>query len=161
MDKVSQISTISGVTDETGLTPIQQKAVMLLISGKNYTEVANELQIDRKTLYNWFEKISFQAYYNLQMSEIKATVSNGLLSTYSDAIQAIKDSLNSENEAVKLKAAFWLIEHFKEMTVGETNPVKMIKNVCTTNDLIFDIDFGANFNETKYKKLLSENGLNK
>lgn len=162
IDKIQQNSTLSGVevaNEETGLTPLQEKAVLLLISGKNVTEVANELQIDRSTLYNWIDKIPFKAFYNKQRKEINDIITNGLLSLYNEAIKAVKDGLKSLNGSVKLKAAFWLIERLESQSIGETDPRKMINNVCT-GIAIDGLDLGISFDEAKYKQLCRENNIN-
>lgn len=159
VNKNQQNSTLSGVDIanlETGLTPLQEKAALLLVSGKNITEVSNDLNIDRGTLYKWFEKIPFKAFYNKQCKEIKDNIENGLMGLYNDSIQAIKEGIKSNNEMIKLKTAFWLIEKLTSQTIGETDPRKMIKNECT--GIIID-DWGISFNEEKYKTLLKENGL--
>lgn len=160
LNKIEQNSTfpdIEVVNNETGLTPIQERAIILLVSGKNITDVSNELNIDRGTLYNWFDRIAVKAYYNRLCNEIKENIQNGLLGMYNEAIQAIGDSLKSDNETIKLKTAVWLIEQFKGLTIGETNPKQMIKNACM--ETTTDVDWGISLNESKYKLLLKENGL--
>jgi transposase-like protein len=52
------------VNTETGLTPLQEKAVSLIVNGKSYSDTAKELKIDRSTLYAWSNRINFQAYGN-------------------------------------------------------------------------------------------------
>ena len=157
MDKIQQNSTNLELIDNTGLTPLQQKAVALLISGKSITEVSNELQIYRGTLYNWFDKLTFKAYYNKQCNEVKNDTFNGLMGIYADSVKAIKDCINSKNEAIRLKTATWLIEQLSSVTIGETDPIEMIKKACIVNN--WDIEIGTSFDEYKYKLLLKENGL--
>ena len=157
MDKKQQNSTNLENIDNTGLTPLQQKAVSLLVCGKSITEVSNELQIDRGTLYNWFDKISFKAYYNKQCNEIKTDTFNGLMGIYADSIKAIKDSINSNNQTLRFKAAIWLIEQLNNIPFDETDPIEMIKKECIVNN--WDIEIGTSFDENKYKLLLKENGL--
>jgi hypothetical protein len=159
VNKNQQNSTLSGVevsNSETGLTPLQEKAVLLLVNGKNMTDVSNELEIDRGTLYNWFDKIPFKAFYNKQCKEIKDTISNGLMGLYNKAVEAIQDSIKSDNEAVKLKAAFWLIDRLEAQSIGETTPREMIKKLCTHNNWIVDTN---TLDEAKYKQLCRENNI--
>ena len=58
---------------------------------------------------------------------MKTSVSNGLIGLYSDAVQAISDSLQSKNEAIRLKSAIWLVKQSKELTFGDTDPKLMIE----------------------------------
>jgi DNA-binding CsgD family transcriptional regulator len=154
LSRIKQNSTPEVINRETGLTPLQEKAVSLLVTGENFTEVAINLNIDRGTLYNWFEKITFKAYYNRLCSEVKTNVQNNLFGLYSDAMKAIETSLKSDNETIKLKAAFWLLEKLEAQKIDETSPQNMIRGYC--NNLSFDFD---NFDEVKYKKLCKENGI--
>jgi len=159
INKIQQNSTLTEVeviNKQTGLTPIQEKAVLLLVSGKNITDVSTELNIDRGTLYNWFEKLTFKAYYNKLCSEVQTTVQNGILGLYNEAIQAIQSSLKSDNEAIKLKTAFWLIERLEAKNIGATDPREILRNKCTTSTVEWDLN---TFDEEKYKRLCKENGL--
>ena len=52
------------VNTETGLSPLQEKAVGLIVNCKSYSDTAKELKIDRSTLYAWSNRINFQAYYS-------------------------------------------------------------------------------------------------
>jgi hypothetical protein len=160
LNRNEQISTISDVeisNENTGLTPIQEKAISLLISGKNITDVSNEINIDRGTLYNWFQKPTVKAYYNMLCLEVKENVQNGLLGLYKEAIQTIESSLKSDNESVKLKAAFWLIERLEDKKIEETDPRIIIRKMCSSLSMEWDL---TTFDEVKYKNLCKENGLN-
>jgi hypothetical protein len=152
----STVSGIEGINTETGLTPLQEKAALLLVSGKNITEVSIELSIDRGTLYKWFDKIPFKAYYNKQCKEVKDSIENGLMGLYNDSIQAIKEGIKSNNEMIKLKTAFWLIEKLTSQTIGETDPREMIKKQCTHNNFIVDME---TLNKDKYQQMCMENNL--
>ena len=152
----STLSKVEGINSETGLTPLQEKAALLLVSGKNITEVSNELSIDRGTLYKWFEKIPFTAFYNKQCKEVKDNIENGLMGLYNDSIQAIKESIKSNNEMIKLKTAFWLIEKLSNQNIGETDPREIIKKQCTHSDYIVDL---YKLNEVEYMQLCKENNI--
>jgi len=76
------------------------------------------------------------------------------MSLYNSAIQVIKEDMKSNNEAVKLKAAFWLIEKITSQNIGETNPREIIKKQCTYSDCLIDL-YGLD--EVKYKQMCREN----
>ncbi len=145
------------INKETGLTPLQEQAVVLLLSGNNVTAVSKTLKIDRSTIYHWQQKENFQAFYNNLQQQIKFETETGLMGMFDEAIQTIRSCLTSDNESVRLKAALWLIEEIKSKKIGETDPRVLIKGKCMEDSL--GIDWGSHLNEDKYKRLLKENNL--
>lgn len=57
------------------------RAVELLLAGRTYAEVANELQISPSTLYQWRQRPEFQA----QFAEARAATREGLTGQLADA----------------------------------------------------------------------------
>ena len=106
------------VNEDTELSPLQEKAVYLLASGKSITETANELKTDRATLYNWQKQLEFEAFYNKVRYELQLQTKNELLNLYSTAMITIKNCLQSENENIKLKTAIYIVEHIKDYDTG-------------------------------------------
>ncbi|MFO7830171.1 MAG: phBC6A51 family helix-turn-helix protein [Bacteroidales bacterium] len=140
-----------------GLIEKQIQAVEMLIAGKNQNEIAQELEIDRTTLYNWRKKLPFQAYYNKLLNEIKENTKESVLSLHETAIQKVKDVLENGNANAKLKAAFYIIDKVNELTVGESDLREMIKKKCTFSELE---DWNLNkLDEDKYNQLCKENGI--
>ena len=140
----------------SGLSPIQEKTIILLLSGKSITDIAKELNVDRTTIYSWQEKETFQAYYSFLAKKIKIETEGNLFGMYHDAIQAVKDSLLSNNESIKLKSALWLIDKIEKLEIGETNPRKLIKSKCMDTTLVWDPGY---LNEDKFLRMLKENNL--
>lgn len=52
-------------TLESGLTPIQEQAAIMLASGENITSVSEKLNLNRSTIYQWQQKITFQCFFQL------------------------------------------------------------------------------------------------
>ncbi|MCH7928626.1 MAG: hypothetical protein IID03_11725 [Candidatus Dadabacteria bacterium] len=111
----------NGVCKETELTPLQEKAVYLFAGGKNVTDTAKELQTDRATLYYWQKQPEFEAFYNKVRGEYKEQAKNELINLFSQALNTIKDCLQSKNENVKLKTAIYILEQTKDFGIGHTN----------------------------------------
>ena len=145
----------------SGLTPLQEQAATLLASGKNISEVAEELSLNRGTIYQWQQKITFQCYFNFQRQEAKDTLKNGLFSLYNEALEAIKGCLSSENETIKLKAATYIIQKIEENPMGETDIKEVLKGQATRIESDFPIINAERevFDEKEYKRLLIENGV--
>ncbi len=143
----------------TGLTPQQEKAAVLLASGNTITETAKKLNVIRSTVYEWAEKANFKAYYNSLIKDIRERSENALFGMIDEAHKAIRESLKSKNESVKLKAALSIIDRVKTVEIGETDPIKLIKQQCTYHSS-FNIDFGdTEFDERRFEKLMQENNL--
>ena len=139
-----------------GLSPAQEKAIVLLLSGKSITDISRELNVDRTTIYLWQEKETFQAYYNFLAKKIKIETEGNLLGIYNDAIQVVKDSLHSDNESIKLKSALWLIDRIDNQEIGEPNPIELIKSKCMESTLDWNTE---SLNEEKFSKMIQENNL--
>jgi len=114
---------------DTELTPVQERAIYLLVSGKSITDVAKEINTDRGTIYNWFMLLEFQAFNNRVRAELKTQCTNELLSLHTQALQTIKDILKSDNEALKLKTAIFILQNVNEFQTGLTSK-KSIEDSC-------------------------------
>lgn len=120
-DKNQQYRTASG------LTPIQEQAAILMASGERITAIAERLHLNRSTIYEWLDVLTFQCFYNKQCEIVKEKLKAGLFGLQKEAIEAIKGSLQSDNPAIKLKAAIWLVERLSNAFVGETDPIPIIR----------------------------------
>lgn len=140
---------------ETGLTSTQEEAVKMLMAGDSVATIADKLKVSESTLYKWQETLTFQCYYNKQCKNAKANLKDSLLAMYEKALSAIKSSMESDNEMVKLKTATWLIEKISTFSYGNGNPVGVIRERCYEENAWSE----PTFNEEKFQKLLAENGL--
>ena len=150
-------------TFRSGLTPIQEKAAIMLANGDSVTLVAESLNINRTTIYQWQQKVTFQCYFNIQKIEVTQNLQNGLAALYQDAIKAVKDVLNSENEAMRLKAAMVVISKVENTSIGETDAKEIFKQQATETKYPFiSEDFQKPeevLDKQQYHQLLKENGL--
>ena len=159
MDKTKQKST--ELTLVTGLTPQQEQAAMLLASGESVTDVASVVNVNRATIYLWQQKINFKCFYNQQCKIIQDNIKNGLCGLYDEALQAIRSSLQSNNDLLRLKAAVYVISKVEMIDSSQRNPEQVIRRLCTHtesavdwNDLQREV-----FDEEKYKEMMKDNGL--
>ena len=134
-----------------GLNATEERAVSLMLSGKSVTEVANALSVDRSTLYSWMDKPTFQAYHNRLVKDIRENTKQSLLSLYNDALKVIKESLNSKDERIKTKSAFWLVNRIEPTQFGETGPREVIRQQCTSPMLT---DWSTSFDETALQTVM-------
>lgn len=164
MEKTNNIQQKITEIQESGLTPIQEQTAILLASGKSITEVSETLNINRTTIYQWKNKVTFQCFFNFQRAESKELLRNGLFALYEDAFNVIKESLSSDNPnpTTRLKAAMWIIQKVDSSIIGNTDPRKVLQKACTTKEKLFSWDEDEEkevFDTDKYQKLLKENDL--
>jgi hypothetical protein len=129
----SDVSTTSSPV--TGLTPQQEQAAALLITGKGVNGVADELGVHRSTLWTWRKLPTFRAYYNGLLSNVKHEVAEGLYGMYHDAIGTLRHILTSESAGAALKAAVYIIEQVQRAKEGETDPREIIKKECEQDEI--------------------------
>ena len=146
------------VSPTTGLTPQQEQACILLASGESYTTVAERLGINRGTLYKWQDSLPFRCFYNKQCSDYKSEVKNALLGLHNEAVATVRELLHTGGEAIRLKAAIWLLEKVEAVEVGATDIRAKLKEQHTTSTVLDIWDSGV-LDERAYKRALKEYGL--
>lgn len=146
------------VSSVTGLTPTQERACSLLASGAKTAEVAQQLDVPEKTLYLWQKQTTFVCYYNKQRSVIKDAAVQSLFGLMDEAVTAIRESLNSTNESVRLKAASYIIDKLQNVEVGKTDIVEAVRAEATYTDTGWEIGESV-FHESEYRDRLKELGV--
>lgn len=147
------------ISSVTGLTPTQERACSLLASGAKTAEVAQELDVPEQTIYLWQKQTTFVCYYNKQRSVIKNAAVQSLFGLMDEAVTAIRESLNSTNESVRLKAASYIIDKLQNIEVGKTDIIEAVKAEATYSDT-GGWDIAENvFHESEYMDRLQELGV--
>ena len=142
------------VSEATGLTPTQEEACTLLASGSSVTDVATKLDVSRTAIYQWQRQTTFKVYFNKQRSVIQSATLQGLFGMATEAITAIRDSLHSEDEKVRLKAATYIVDKLQGIEIGQTDIIKAIEGEATKN-----IWGNVEADPDEYKHLCSEYGV--
>lgn len=144
---------------QTGLTEQQEQAARLLVGGMDFDECANTLGIGLDLLHSWQPKVTFKAYFNRLQADRQQHARQFLPSLYKEALEAMRECLKSDNQAVKLKTAMFLIDKLDKKQIGETDAREILKAECTyKNTLGLDFDL-PHFHDKQYKLLLKENNL--
>lgn len=147
------------VSSVTGLTPTQERACSLLASGAKTAEVAQKLDVPEQTIYLWQKQTTFVCYYNKQRSVIKNAAVQSLFGLMDEAVTAIRESLNSTNESVRLKAASYIIDKLQNVEVGKTDIIEAVKAEATYSDTEgWGITENV-FHESEYRDRLQELGV--
>lgn len=142
---------------KTGLTPVQEQTAILLASGENITSVAEKLNLNRSTIYQWQEMLTFQCFFNQQKQDIQEMMRCEIFSLGEMALKTLKDCLNSDNESVKLKASLAILEKIESASIGITNARDELRKMATYDPMEWVAE--KRFDEDEYEKLLKENGL--
>lgn len=148
--KATEMADVPEVNTQTGLTPIQEQAAILLASGDSFTAVAEKVSVNRSTLYKWQMQITFQCFFNQQCNDYKNNLKNGLFGLANEALSAIRDCLHSDNEATRLKAAMWVTDKVELSEIGKSDVREAVKDKHITSSLNDWGDF-SNFDEKGYK----------
>lgn len=143
------------VSSITGLTPVQERACSLLASGVKTKDVAQQLDVPEQTIYLWQKQNTFVCYYNKQRSVIKDAAVQSLFGLMDDAVTAIRESLNSSNENVRLKAATYIVDRLQGLEMGNTDIIEAVRNEATYTDGWG----GETFHESEYREKLKELGI--
>ena len=147
------------VSSVTGLTPTQERACSLLASGAKTADVAQQLDVPEESIYLWQKQTTFSCYYNKQRSVIKNAAVQSLFGLMDEAVTAIRESLNSTNESVRLKAASYIIDKLQNVEVGKTDIVEAVKAEATYSDTDrWGITENV-FHENEYRDRLQELGV--
>lgn len=147
------------VSSVTGLTPTQERACSLLASGAKTAEVAQKLDVPEQTIYLWQKQTTFVCYYNKQRSVIKNAAVQSLFGLMDEAVTAIRESLNSTNESVRLKAASYIIDKLQNVEVGKTDIVEAVRAEATYSDTEGWGIAENVFHEREYRDRLKELGV--
>ena len=154
MDKIQQKTTKSV---ETGLSSIQEQTAILLASGESITAVAEKMNVNRSTIYQWQTMLTFQCFFNQQKKDIREELKSGIFMLGDMAMNTLKDCLHSENEQVRLKASLAILEKIENATIGDCDARAILKEKATYDD---ELNWGSAYlHEEEYQKLLNENGL--
>ena len=125
---------------EQNLPPKHEQFVALLIAGKNYRDIAAELEVNRATLTAWRNLETVQARYNQLVTEIKDDLESGLISLYAESVKTVRECLGSASDQTRLKTALWLIERAEQLEPGTTDPAALVRQKHTTTTGPFDAD---------------------
>lgn len=151
MEKKVQINSV------TGLTATQEKACSMLASGEPVEAVAKEINVPEQTLYLWQKQKTFKCYYNKRRSIIRDVAAQSLFALANEAVRAVRDSLNSTNESVKLKAATYILEKLQDVEVGTTDIIEAVKAEATYTET--DLFTGGYLHRDEYERNLEKLGI--
>jgi len=77
------------------LKPIQQRALSLLISGKNISSTAKELEINRQAIYEWLQDELFHKVYELWQRKLMVETYHKQKELYEKALRGLDTLLSN------------------------------------------------------------------
>lgn len=98
------------------LTALQSSAVSLIAAGKTYTEVAEALKVDRKTLWTWRkDNPAFNEAVEQTLAAFRDEVASGLVQSGRKAMDTLAAlAERAEDEGIRLKAATELLNRIDD-----------------------------------------------
>lgn len=112
---------------ETGLTPRQERAALLLTSGRSVQEIADELGLHRSTLWAWRRLETFQAHLNALKAALRLSAEEGLLALQEEALAALRRVMSGGNDGAALKAATYVLAAARETRVGSAEARELVR----------------------------------
>ncbi|MDD2541057.1 MAG: phBC6A51 family helix-turn-helix protein [Desulfuromonadaceae bacterium] len=105
----------------------KQRAIQLLLEGKAVVQVAEEIGVDRTTVYRWLKEPSFIAERNRQANELRDAAQSRLRALISKSVDVVERQL----EAGNLKAALAVLKSTGMMALDkpdtETDEGRLVK----------------------------------
>lgn len=143
-----------------GLSPQQEQAALLLVSGQSVQETADQLGVHRTTLWHWRNLETFQAYLNALRSDVRDEATEGIVALHQKAVGTVERMLDSENDATALRAAALVLEAARGRSVGESDPHRIIKDraAATSSTILMDALTPGASGET-YERRCAELGI--
>lgn len=104
------------------LEPKQLQMIDCLLSGESISGTAKKLDVCRSYIYENMEKPAVRAEYNRRLNDIKQQSEHRIQCLYQKAVNTLEESLDAENESVRLKTALFLIDRLDKLNRLETDP---------------------------------------
>ena len=141
IENASRLDAESDVYSEDGLTAQQWQAVALLTSGLRAVDVAQQVGVTQETISRWRATPVFMAAYNQSVRDAYSATIGQVRDIAAEAIQTLRESLQSKDERVRLSAALAVLRVRFQLDAGAlaapTTPAAIAKG--TTEDEIADM----------------------
>jgi len=95
----------SSQVDPPGLNEKQRAALEMIAIGKSFQFVADKLQVDRKTLFNWRQDDLFQSELRRRHQEIWGDASDRIRMLVDPSIEVLCEHLNERYDRNRFRAA--------------------------------------------------------
>lgn len=82
-----------------------KQAIELLASGKQITDVAEMVSVQRRTIYNWLEDDVFSRAYQERQSAFIRRLNTRLIALNEKALDVLSKGMESDQESVRIRCA--------------------------------------------------------
>lgn len=116
-------TTDNSKSEKYQLSPQQTQALDLLLAGRTITQAAEEVGITRETLSRWRNHDpAFQAAYNASLRSSWEACQSKLLEKRIHALDRLAELVDSDNDALALRACMALLRLKAGYPGGKTEP---------------------------------------
>ena len=99
------------VIKRQGLTRRQHKAIPIILQAKTITEGCAGAGITRQTFYEWYRNTDFRMEFIKQRQEIIDLALHELKTSASEAVNVLRELLNSDSEVIKFRTSSSILDH--------------------------------------------------
>jgi transposase-like protein len=103
----------------------QEQAALYIAYGFKFNRIAKELGINERTIYRWLDREDFIQHIDKEKSRRREYAKDILKSSFSKAVQKIRNLLSDNNSNVSLKAALSIIDLNLKLVEIEENEEKL------------------------------------
>jgi len=96
------------------LNPTQLSAIGALLRCRTIKEAAAEVGCSERTIRRYLQNPEFLHELRQQQNAVLASVRAGVIGGSEDAIAALRDLLDTENEGVKSRVAMWWVDRMEK-----------------------------------------------
>ena len=100
------------MTDATGLTTKQLKAIPKILAARTYEEGCKAAKVSKTTFYDWLQDEVFRTEFERQRNELVETAFGMIAQNIEKAVSALVGLLDTKDDRVKRLTANDIIGHF-------------------------------------------------
>ena len=100
------------MTDATGLTTKQLKAIPKILAARTYEEGCKAAKVSKTTFYDWLQDEVFRTEFERQRDELVETAFGMIAQNIEKAVSALVGLLDTKDDRVKRLTANDIIGHF-------------------------------------------------
>ena len=99
-----------GRPTRTGVEPRQMRALHLLMAGKSRKEIAEQLEVNEKTISRWLREPAVMVEFAHQTAAVSAELWTQFTAETTEVWTIFRGLLHSEDERIQLRAATWYLD---------------------------------------------------
>lgn len=96
---------------EQALTPMQLRAIGLILTGRSLASIARTLKVGRTTVFRWRQQKAFSTVLRFRQEAVFQQAQDRLRATLVKAVREVQQDLESRHQIDRLRTAFRLLPY--------------------------------------------------